>query len=54
MAKQGLISFLCAVGALLSVYALYVEHQKSENSLFEAWCDIAWLNVSCSKGTSTP
>lgn len=43
-----LITGASLLGLLLSAYALYVEHKKSQDELFVAWCDISsW--VACSK-----
>ena len=34
-------------GMILSTYALYVEHMKGTDEMFEAWCDInSWMSCS--------
>ena len=43
-----IIYIFCAIGILLSVYALYVEIHAEGDSNFKAWCDIN-SRMSCSK-----
>ncbi|XP_066522322.1 vitamin K epoxide reductase complex subunit 1 [Hoplias malabaricus] len=40
--------FLCALGLILSVYALHVEHSRENDPKYRAMCDLA-ESVSCSK-----
>lgn len=37
-----------ALGLLLSVYSLYVEHSKSADPTYEAMCDLS-ARITCSK-----
>ena len=49
----GALFLIAALGLVLSVYTLYVEHQLKNNSSFKAVCDIG-ENMSCTKAFTSP